>query len=183
MEVRIPSLNILTQSLNPLETIVFGIILNSIVDNENGCCAYSNKQMGGLFNVHGNSISRIINALIKKGYFQAGYDEDTNFREMILGHKTYKDIYGLDIPDFIEDENIYKTNTSNKRKISPSKRIKILERDSFTCQYCGAKAPEVKIEIDHIIPISKDGTNEIENLTTACFECNIGKSNKILKHG
>ena len=183
MDIRIPSLNILAQSLNPLEIIMFGIILNSIVDIEGGCCTYSNKQMGRLFNVHSKSISRNINILIKKGYFQAGYDEDTNFREMILGHKTYKDIYGLDIPDFIEDENTYKSNTSNKRKISPSKRIKILERDNFTCQYCGSKAPEVKIEIDHIIPISKDGTNEIENLTTACFECNIGKSNRILKQG
>ena len=183
MDVRIPCLNILTQSLNPLEIILFGVILNSIVDNENGYCAYSNKQMGRLCNVNGNSISRIINVLIKKGYFQAGYDEDTNFREMILGHKTYNDIYGLDISDFIKDKNIYKTNTSSKRNISPSKRIKIFERDNFTCQYCGVKAPEVKIEIDHIIPISKDGTNEIENLTTACFECNIGKSNKILKQG
>ena len=74
-------------------------------------------------------------------------------------------------------------NKVKRKPISPSLRFDVLEKDNFTCQYCGVKAPEVKIEIDHIIPISKDGTNEIENLTTACFECNVGKSNKILKQG
>src|SRR3990167_7311576 len=55
-------------------------------------------------------------------------------------------------------------------------RFKILLRDNFICQYCGRKAPEVKLEIDHKIPLSKKGTNTPDNLVVACFECNRGKS-------
>ena len=55
-------------------------------------------------------------------------------------------------------------------------RWQILTRDNFTCQYCGRKAPDVELHIDHIIPKSKGGTNESENLVVACAECNIGKA-------
>lgn len=75
-----------------------------------------------------------------------------------------------------------KKDKKNKRiNITKSQRFKILERDDFTCQYCGAKAPDVVLEIDHIKPISKGGTNDLYNLVTSCFECNRGKSNKIIK--
>ena len=70
-----------------------------------------------------------------------------------------------------------------KRKpISPSLRFDVLEKDNFTCQYCGAKSVDdnVLLEVDHIVPVSKGGDNNIENLVTSCKKCNIGKSTKKL---
>lgn len=68
-----------------------------------------------------------------------------------------------------------------KRKTIPqSIRFEVFKRDLFTCQYCGLKAPDIILEIDHIIPVSKGGDNSIENLVTACRQCNGGKSNKKL---
>jgi len=61
-----------------------------------------------------------------------------------------------------------------------STRFKLLERDNFTCQYCGRKSQEVTLQIDHIIPVSKGGTSEYSNLITACIDCNIGKSDVML---
>lgn len=55
-------------------------------------------------------------------------------------------------------------------------RTEVLKRDAFTCQYCGRKPPEVVLEIDHIKPVAKGGTNDIINLVTACRDCNRGKS-------
>ncbi len=64
----------------------------------------------------------------------------------------------------------------DKRKpIRIDLRFKIFLRDKFTCQYCGAKAPEVQLEIDHIQPNIKAGADEIDNYTTACKTCNLGK--------
>lgn len=60
------------------------------------------------------------------------------------------------------------------------RRFKILSKFGFTCQYCGRKAPEVILHIDHIIPRSKGGSNNSENLTVACMDCNFGKSNLII---
>jgi CRISPR/Cas system Type II protein with McrA/HNH and RuvC-like nuclease domain len=59
-------------------------------------------------------------------------------------------------------------------------RFEALKRDGFTCQYCGAKAPEVRIEIDHIVPVSKGGKDDLENLVTCCYNCNGGKRNIFL---
>ena len=59
-------------------------------------------------------------------------------------------------------------------------RFEVLQRDNFTCQYCGRKAPDVILQIDHYIPKSKGGKNEKNNYKTACIECNIGKGDMLL---
>lgn len=59
--------------------------------------------------------------------------------------------------------------------ISRTLRFEVFKRDSFTCQYCGRQTPQVILEIDHIIPKSKGGTDDINNLITSCFDCNRGK--------
>lgn len=64
--------------------------------------------------------------------------------------------------------------------LSKKVRFEVFKRDSFKCQYCGSLPPNVVLEVDHIIPISKNGTDEIDNLITSCFDCNRGKSNREL---
>lgn len=56
-------------------------------------------------------------------------------------------------------------------------RFEVFKRDLFTCQYCGNKPPSVILEVDHIIPKSKGGSDDIDNLVCSCFDCNRGKSN------
>ncbi len=84
-----------------------------------------------------------------------------------------------------DGENLAKCFSRYIRKhrrgdISKSLRIDILNRDSYTCQTCGAKAPEVRLHIDHKIPRSKGGLTEQSNLWVMCEDCNLGKSDKIL---
>jgi hypothetical protein len=62
-----------------------------------------------------------------------------------------------------------------REQIRKSVRFEVFKRDSFTCQYCGEKAPDVVLEIDHITPVADGGSNEILNLVTACRACNAGK--------
>lgn len=59
-------------------------------------------------------------------------------------------------------------------------RFRVFQRDNFTCQYCGERAPDVVLQVDHKHPKSLGGTDEEANLTTACFGCNNGKSNVVL---
>ncbi|KAM0861752.1 hypothetical protein ACQ4PT_045681 [Festuca glaucescens] len=56
-------------------------------------------------------------------------------------------------------------------------RKNILYRDHFTCQYCPS---EDDLTIDHVIPTSRGGKWEWENLVTACSRCNSRKGNKTL---
>jgi HNH endonuclease len=55
-------------------------------------------------------------------------------------------------------------------------RESIFLRDNYTCQYCGAYG--VSLQCDHVIPISRGGSNDESNLVTACKPCNLSKHNK-----
>lgn len=62
-------------------------------------------------------------------------------------------------------------------------RNSIKSRDNFTCCICGNSTylePNLLLEIDHIIPVSKGGCTVEDNLQTLCWKCNRAKSNKIM---
>ncbi|MGY0062778.1 HNH endonuclease [Streptomyces sp. LZ34] len=60
--------------------------------------------------------------------------------------------------------------------VSKRLRYEILRRDSHTCRYCGATAPDVPLRIDHVTPVALGGTDAPDNLVTSCEPCNSGKS-------
>lgn len=61
--------------------------------------------------------------------------------------------------------------------ISKRLRYEILRRDNHACRYCGRAAPDVKLHIDHVIPVSLGGAEkDPTNLVTSCAECNGGKT-------
>jgi hypothetical protein len=65
--------------------------------------------------------------------------------------------------------------------IKPKQRVQVLVRDGYTCQMCGVSRNDGAIlEIDHIHPVSKGGTNDLSNLQVLCRDCNAGKGNQML---
>lgn len=61
-------------------------------------------------------------------------------------------------------------------------RQSIKSRDGYACRYCFvsvAAEPTLLLEVDHILPVSKGGLSEVDNLQTLCWRCNRTKSNKI----
>jgi hypothetical protein len=69
---------------------------------------------------------------------------------------------------------------AKRKQLSKKTRFEVFKRDKFACQYCGLKAPEVVLQVDHISPVSKGGTNVLLNLITSCAACNGGKSDRTL---
>lgn len=69
---------------------------------------------------------------------------------------------------------------SKRPAISASVRFDVLKRDRFTCQYCGAGAPDVVLHVDHKEPVAHGGKNHSQNLITACRDCNLGKGSGLL---
>lgn len=71
----------------------------------------------------------------------------------------------------------------SRKSISKKLRFEVFKRDNFKCGYCGKTISEnVILEVDHIIPVSKGGENNILNLMTSCFDCNRGKSKNLLSN-
>lgn len=62
--------------------------------------------------------------------------------------------------------------------MSVTKRVRyeVLRRDEYTCRYCGEAAPDVKLTVDHVNPVSLGGSDDPSNLVAACQDCNAGKS-------
>ena len=68
-----------------------------------------------------------------------------------------------------------------KNFIQPSKnpnftRFNVFLRDKFACQYCGDKKD---LTFDHLLPKSKGGVTNWENVVTACSTCNVKKGGKL----
>lgn len=80
----------------------------------------------------------------------------------------------------------------HKTKFNRVERTQILDRDKWTCQMCGIKVHDQsvgdwntpdKAHIDHVIPLSKGGHSDINNLQILCRTCNITKSDKTFLGG
>lgn len=84
---------------------------------------------------------------------------------------------------FLSEKIKFNKSVAGQRALMTSKlRHHIKERDGFTCKQCGAsvqKEPNLLLEIDHIIPVSKGGLTTEDNLQTLCWRCNRKKGNKI----
>lgn len=63
------------------------------------------------------------------------------------------------------------------KRVQLSKRLRfeIFKRDGFKCMYCGAHPPKALLHVDHIKPVAEGGSNDEDNLVTACESCNLGK--------
>ncbi len=56
------------------------------------------------------------------------------------------------------------------------RRLEVFKRDGFTCQYCSAT--KVPLSCDHVIPLIQGGSNDLDNLKTACIPCNSAKGGR-----
>ncbi len=65
-----------------------------------------------------------------------------------------------------------------RRWISPAERKMIYSNSDYTCSYCGKRGGT--LHVDHVIPISRGGIDDIENMTSACPRCNWSKGSKLL---
>lgn len=68
-----------------------------------------------------------------------------------------------------------------RERIPQGVRFDVFRRDNFTCVYCGRSSPAVTLHCDHVVAHSKGGSDEKENLVTACEDCNFGKGAKSVR--
>lgn len=76
--------------------------------------------------------------------------------------------------EIVHDRCIYMIADARRRLARKNlPRKEIFERDGYRCTYCGTS--DGPFECDHIVPVSRGGTNDNSNLTTACVSCNRNK--------
>lgn len=83
---------------------------------------------------------------------------------------------------YLSDLVRFKKSVAGQRALmTTSLREKIKARDNHTCQLSTVDEPNLLLEIDHIIPLSKNGITSEENLQTLCWRCNRSKGSKIIE--
>jgi hypothetical protein len=55
-------------------------------------------------------------------------------------------------------------------------RVKVYERDDYKCKYCQKQLTRFTSTLDHVTPVARGGDNSLENLVTACLDCNSRKN-------
>jgi len=100
--------------------------------------------------------------------------------------------YWVLIPDQIEACRKFRserTAAQPKPEIAPAdidfynvrgNRIKVYERDSYKCRYCQKQLTRFTATLDHVTPVAENGDNSLDNLVTACLNCNSRKNNRPL---
>ncbi len=187
------NINATEESLEQFENV-----LNNFISAEEGKIFSINKK-----NKIMNSISKDINWLVKRLYkkrlekelgfsefrFNEIYFPIFSFRYISAGGNsgTKFDIV-MDISmlerfiNYLADLVKFKKSVEGQRRLmTPKLRKYIIERDFNTCQKCSnstANEPNLLLEVDHKVPVSKGGITTEDNLQTLCWKCNRHKGAK-----
>ena len=104
------------------------------------------------------------------------------FTELIRFLKSYLQT-GRDYYVYSFNVELLPNKIKSKRKrthVPRGLRKEVFKRDNYRCVECGASKDDgATLHVDHKIPVSKGGTDELDNLQTLCSECNLNKSDVI----
>ena len=84
--------------------------------------------------------------------------------------------------DHKDKVSVQKNNRRAREKrgrITNEEWAQVLEKYGNKCLCCGRSAPDVRITMDHVLPLDKGGMNTIDNVQPLCKSCN-SKNKKIL---
>ena len=70
---------------------------------------------------------------------------------------------------------LWQHRASESGYISGSSRYNILKRAKYRCELCGAHEEQIALHVDHIVPRSKGGSDDLSNLQALCMTCNTNK--------
>lgn len=96
-----------------------------------------------------------------------------NFKNWITKKPGYKTLY----------EEVRRTRLAgNGGKFNYGEWETLKAQYNWTCPCCKRGEPNIKLTMDHIIPVSKGGSSNIENIQPLCRSCNSKKHNKVIKY-
>ena len=179
---------------------IFEKILNNFISVEDGKKSLLNERQEIIDSIGDKIPPMIKNFSERRLIMELGFDDfnfgdikfpEYNFQYISAGGnssiscKCVFDISNLNrfIVYLSEIIKFKKTAKYQRALMTSSLRERIKKRDNYTCKNCGLSTrdePNLLLEIDHIIPLSKNGKTTEDNLQTLCWRCNRKKSNKII---
>jgi len=87
------------------------------------------------------------------------------------------DLCNKNIENYLDKhgESLWQHRASESGYISGSTRYNVLKRAKYRCELCGAHEKQIALHVDHIIPRSKGGSDDLSNYQALCMTCNTNK--------
>lgn len=147
--------------------------------------AYAGSNSGGGGSVAQISYAKVSDTLKNLESFGAIRKENDPNRDGTL--------YRVMLPEEIEACQQYRHKINKENSVSAKivdltadyynvreNRLKVYEKDDYKCKYCDKQLTRFTATLDHIKPVAEGGDNGLENLVTACLDCNSRKNSKPL---
>jgi diadenosine tetraphosphate (Ap4A) HIT family hydrolase len=112
---------------------------------------------------------------VKSTHSLLGYEELTN--EQVQG---LIELLSKKLSDEVNSrgDEFWKHRATDREEISGSVRYEVLKRAKGRCECCGISKEDRPLDVDHIVPVSKKGKNDISNYQALCWLCNTNKGNR-----
>lgn len=151
------------------------LLLLAIADNadpEDGMAWPKESLLASKARVTERQVRRLLEALEQRGELEI-------WTYVRTGEAALRNAYRITVGEFSslrgkDPTSLFKrgSGTKAKRRIPPALRRTIMERDSYSCVYCGSTE---RPSIDHRLPESRGGDDSPENLQVLCVPCNVSK--------
>ncbi len=90
-------------------------------------------------------------------------------------HKATKKLKGYQVINLENNKKVKESIKIKRRQFTSKERTIIYNKNKGRCAICGEFVPYDAFTVDHIIPLAKGGTNELNNLQCTCKTCNLIK--------
>lgn len=120
-------------------------------------------------------VDELLNQLAEREFI-IRYEVDGEKYIQVVNFIKHQNPHYKEVPSEIPAPEGYIDSEYKSPPPTEAERQAIFKRDGFKCIICGATD---NLTLDHIIPRSKGGTSEPENLQTLCKRCNTSKGNKL----
>jgi len=84
--------------------------------------------------------------------------------------------------NIVSDNNRRARLIGNGGKITKKEWNELKKHYNYTCLCCGRQEPEIKLTLDHVMPLAQGGINIIYNAQPLCKSCNSSKGTKIIDY-
>lgn len=160
-----------------LSPISFSILMRVFYTNLQGRETISGVEFQESCNISKNTVTRAVEELQASSCVSVRRYSRSNSRYLIDLHGCGCYIRNEELKECEASDVCEPTDSKQNTRLPLNSSIRklIFERDFYRCINCGTHK---SLSIDHIVPVSKGGGNEIKNLQTLCTTCNSSKGNK-----
>ena len=160
-----------------LSPISFSILMRVFYTNLQGRETISGVEFQEFCNISKNTVTKAVDELQESSCVSVRRYSRSNSRYIIdlEGCECYIRNEELKEREDNDDSDTTDLKQNIRLPINSSLRKLIFERDLYRCINCGTHK---SLSVDHIIPVSKGGGNEIKNLQTLCTTCNSSKGSR-----